>query len=87
MRAVLLTSKFGRFVHQQRANPLAIAGWSITSMAQYGNCARGKQAADIFVAALAGPPQVFLAAARILPRRHSQPSRKLSAWIALWISH
>src|SRR5271167_3533909 len=61
-------SNFGRFARQQSADPLAVAGWSITRMAQYSNRAGGEQAADVFVAALAGPAQAFLAAARILSR-------------------
>ena len=30
-------SNFGRFARQQSANPLAIAGWSITGMTQHRN--------------------------------------------------
>src|SRR4051812_23644311 len=72
-------SKFGWFACQQRPDPLAITGLSIAGMAQHGNRAGSKQAADVFVAALAGPAQAFLAAARILSWRHPEPSRKLSA--------
>ena len=41
--------KFGRFARHQSADPLAVAGWSIACMAQYGNGACGKQATDVFV--------------------------------------
>ena len=83
IRAVLLASataaRFGRFTRQQSADPLAVAGRPVTRMAQHGNRTGGEQAADVFVAALAGPPQAFLAAARILPRCHSQPGGELPA--------
>jgi hypothetical protein len=66
------------FERQQRANPLAVAGWSMMGMVHHRNRDGGEQTANVFVAALAGLAQAFLAATRILPLRHPQPRGKLS---------
>ena len=49
---------FGRFARQQSADPLAVAGWSMTRMAQRRDRASGEQAADVFVAARWSAPSV-----------------------------